>query len=678
MVMTLTAMASAPALAACPAAVDNLITVTGSLTNEPCIVVTGQSLTVDAGVVIQYEGPPVEVQRNQTPVNITNNGTIETTGDSGAIYSDGTTTNITNNGTISGGGYGVFLDTRSGTTNFTNSGIISGGTAFLVRGTGSLLNMSINGNNTAKFIGAVDAPATPVTVNTGATYTMDNGQQFTVSNFTNAGTLKIGADSTATVTGNFTNTGTFSPTVSNTAFGKLNVSGTATLGGVLAVDASTMTAERTLGNSLSGVITAGALTGTFSSVSDNSTLFDFTPSYTGTGLDLTIAATAPSTSACPAASGNLITVGASTEVGACSPGQNDSLIVQADGKISGGTEGVVVGAGAASRNITNSGSISGTAASISLGQESALFALTNEAGGSITGGAYGVKLVGDSYLGNGPGRQYATRIEDFKNSGTISGTDTGIRFEKAYAQVSNLIGSTISGGTYGINLVNDSMATINNAGTISGGATGASIGISGAQTLINQIYNTGTINGALSGIESTGGEISNLSNDIENGSAATISGSNYGIYLANTKIINPITNSGTISGGDVGIRASGTTNINSITNSGVITGGESSVFVTAGATLNTINISGNNTAEFNGKVDAPNTDVSVSNGGTYTMKDGQHFAVKSFKNFSTLKIGAGSTATVTGDFANYGTFSPAVSDTAGVSEFLCARRLNVN
>jgi autotransporter family porin len=703
-VMTLAALGSASALAqACPTANGSgLITVNSPVngsdpfinTSYGCSVGVGQSLTVATGGSINGMAEGVKLPVNGTVGVITNNGNIyggiygidanrvaaTSIINNGTISADrtginipigSTITSINNSGTIAGNStsysLGIYVSNNSTVDSITNSGTISGKTnSVLVASggtTGTVNNIFITGDNTAKFSGEVDAPNTPVTVNTGATYTMDNNQLFKVSNFTNAGTLKIGAASTATVTGNFTNTGTFSSTVSDTAFGKLNVSGTATLGGVLAVDASTMTAGRTLGNSLSGVITAGTVTGTFASFSDNSTLFDFTPSYTATSVNLTIAAAGPSTPACSAASSGVITVGASSEVGACSL-QNVHLIVEAGGKISGGTEGILVGAGSASRTITNSGSISGTAASISLGRESALSTLTNEIGGSISGGTYGVNLAGDSYSGSGRGRQYTTQINDFQNRGAISGTDTGIRFEKAYASVYNLSGGTISGGNYGINLVNDAKAVINNAGTISGGATGASIGISGAQTYINQIYNTGTINGALSGIESTGGEIDNLFNVIENGSAGILSGSSFGINLVDTKISRGLKNSGTISGGDVGIRASGTTNIDAITNSGVITGASNSVFVANGATLTRLTIEGNNTAEFNGKVDAPNTDVSVSNGGIYTMKDGQDFTVKSFKNNGTLKIGAGSTATVTGNFTNTGTFSPTVSDTA--------------
>ena len=209
---------------------------------------------------------------------------------------------ITNSGTISGANAGIaILSLSTVTGNIVNSGTISGGVndSIYVNSYSTVGIIQIQGNNSAKFIGLVDAPNTPVTVASGATYTMDNGQQFTVSNFTNAGTLKIGATTTTgsigTITGNFTNTGTFSPVVADmTHYGKLVVSGTANLGGTLMADAaSVVQGALTEGGTLAGVITAGTLSGTFNAASsyDNSNFYDLTPVYTGTDFSLTIAAT---------------------------------------------------------------------------------------------------------------------------------------------------------------------------------------------------------------------------------------------------------------------------------------------------------------------------------------------------------------------------------------------------
>ncbi len=274
----------------------------------------------------------IRLSSTSTIGSLTNSGTISGGGYTGIrLSSTSTIGSLTNSGTISGGLHGIYLSSNStisgGIVNnsggiirgggmsgygirvdgsstisggITNSGLIEGvdGYAIYVHINSTLDSITIVGNNTAKFIGAVYAPNTPVTVASGATYTMDNGQLFTLNGtstgFTNAGTLKVGAGDTGTITGSFTNTGTFSPTVTNTAVGKLTVSGTATLGGTLAVDASALTAGHSWGSRVSGIITAGSVSGTFASYSDNSVLFNFTPVYSATSVDLTLAAAAAS------------------------------------------------------------------------------------------------------------------------------------------------------------------------------------------------------------------------------------------------------------------------------------------------------------------------------------------------------------------------------------------------
>jgi outer membrane autotransporter protein len=232
---------------------------------------------------------------------LTNSGTISG-GWAGILISGSTLTGgLINSGTISGGNTGIYLGNSSTLTGgLINSGTISGGTyAIYVDASSNLDAITITGNDTAVFgdggggAGVVYAPNTPVTVASGATYTMLNGQHFQVQSFTNAGTLKIGAGSTGTITGNFTNTGTFSPTVSSmSSYGKLSVTGTANLGGTVHVD---VTNGATLTNgTLAGVIQASTITGTFAGITDNSTLFDFTGVYSGTGFGLVITAASSS------------------------------------------------------------------------------------------------------------------------------------------------------------------------------------------------------------------------------------------------------------------------------------------------------------------------------------------------------------------------------------------------
>ena len=256
-------------------------TVGGGITNSGTIV-------ANAG----YEGVYI---RSSSSVSgaVTNTNLIR--GHDGLFVENSTLSGgINNTGTIIGSSAtGVAFSHSTVTGGITNSGTIQGArNAIDVDGLSSVSGITIAGNNTAVFIGAVVAPNTPVQVASGATYTMNNGQQFTVSGFTNAGTLKIGAGNTGTITGNFTNTGTFSPQVSSaTSYGKLNVTGTANLGGTALIDAAQAVAS-TAGNTLVGLIHAGSLSGTFASVTSSNQLFAFTPVYdtVNGNFDLTVAA----------------------------------------------------------------------------------------------------------------------------------------------------------------------------------------------------------------------------------------------------------------------------------------------------------------------------------------------------------------------------------------------------
>jgi autotransporter family porin len=205
---------------------------------------------------------------------------------------------ITNNGWISGvTNAGIRVKGDSNVSGgITNSGTISGsGYSVYVTNEPALDAIVVTGNNTAKFIGDVFARQALMSVANGATYTPNDGNKFTVSGFNNAGILKMRAGEIATITGattgEFTNTGTFTPIVASmSSRGQLSVSGNATLGGTMAVDAASATGLAV--GTIAGVITATAVTGTFATVTDNSTLFDFTAAYTSTTVDLVLAAAA--------------------------------------------------------------------------------------------------------------------------------------------------------------------------------------------------------------------------------------------------------------------------------------------------------------------------------------------------------------------------------------------------
>jgi outer membrane autotransporter protein len=253
---------------------------------------------------------------------ISNSGSISG-GSNGILLSSSTVTgDISNSGSISGGTAGISLSSSTVTGSITNSGTISGGTnAIRVSADSTLANLDIGGNNTASFVGAVSAANTAMSILSGATYTLNTADDFTVASFTNNGTarfaagvassfdlsnvtgntftnngvLEVGAGGTGTITGDYTQTasGIFQTTASSgTSFGKLAVSGTATLAAgtgikVNAASGNTLAA----GNTLASVISAGTLSASTFTVSDNSFLFDFTAAINGNAVDLlTVAA----------------------------------------------------------------------------------------------------------------------------------------------------------------------------------------------------------------------------------------------------------------------------------------------------------------------------------------------------------------------------------------------------
>ena len=168
-------------------------------------------------------------------------------------------------------GFTVYTKDDAGTWTLTGSGtsnwIANGGALVLADSmslTGTLgvqSGATVNANN-ATLSGAVNnagtfAVAAGKTVNTGA-YTNSS-----------SGTLRIGV-------------------ASMNSYGKLVVNGTATLGGTLYVDAAN--AAGISAGTLSQIISAASVVGTFSATTSNSLLFTYTPTYSGTQVGLTVAA----------------------------------------------------------------------------------------------------------------------------------------------------------------------------------------------------------------------------------------------------------------------------------------------------------------------------------------------------------------------------------------------------
>lgn len=220
---------------------------------------------------------------------IRNSGVISGGASGIAVGYSSITEGIENSGVITGGSRGIHVISSSSILGgITNSGLISGGVnSIYVEDSAALDRIIIAGNNTASFSGAVYAPNTTVTIANGATYTLN--ANFNVSNFSNAGTLIAPTALVAapTITGSLTlqNSGTFVPTITAiNNHAQVVVTGDVNISGALAINSPMMP----LGSTLTGLITGNTVTGSFTSSSDISYLYNYVPVYTGTALNLVV------------------------------------------------------------------------------------------------------------------------------------------------------------------------------------------------------------------------------------------------------------------------------------------------------------------------------------------------------------------------------------------------------
>lgn len=260
---------------------------------------------------------------NEISGSINNSGSIN--GGSNGIYLNSASTidsGLNNSGTISGGSNGIYLD-GTGTINggISNSGTISGGHyAIYADASATLDQITLSGANTARLVGDVYAPNTPLNISSGASFTASNafdvksvtveqnatfylgampkadagnvtsGAGITVSDgVSNAGTMSLLSSGAAAITGSYTQTasGVLQINLSGSHYGQLQVDGTATLPSNARIDVNVANGGFSHASPLPGVLSASTLTsdGSFS-VSDNSALFDFSASKNGNAVDL--------------------------------------------------------------------------------------------------------------------------------------------------------------------------------------------------------------------------------------------------------------------------------------------------------------------------------------------------------------------------------------------------------
>lgn len=286
----------------------------GGLDNSGTIIGTQAGFSADQSITL---GNLV----NQASGSITGNTamTLSSSSVSGDIHNSGTIAGIANGVKLSStsvhsivndagatirasSGTGILVTNSSTITSIVNSGTISGSTYAIDASNnfeGGLGTIAIDGNNTARFIGAVNAPNTDVVLRQNATYTLRGGESFTAQSFQNNGVLGVAsnAGTTATIHGNYTQSDSGALKIgvaSDTSYGKLVVGGAATLPDNAKIIVDVTPADTRFNTSrLAGVLSAQTLTsnGTFA-VSDNSLLFDFGATKNGNAIDLTMAAAA--------------------------------------------------------------------------------------------------------------------------------------------------------------------------------------------------------------------------------------------------------------------------------------------------------------------------------------------------------------------------------------------------
>jgi hypothetical protein len=217
--------------------------------------------------------------------------------------------------------------------------------------------------------------------------------------------------------------------------------------------------------------------------------------------------------------GSIIASGVSTISGAAIAAGVDTdyglvLTNAASGFISSKIDGVYDGAGLVM--VSNAGTIEGSSFGLNLSEDGTYnnsATIANSAGGLISGGSIGINAGGTfSVLYN------TTTI---RNSGTVQGGATGIKFSHG-GYVGNLAaGATIAGGAYGViiygggNVTNQGTITgvldggvvmrgpavVSNAGVISGGQYGVKLVAGG------DVFDSGTISGQTDAIDSYYGAV---------------------------------------------------------------------------------------------------------------------------------------------------------------------------
>ncbi|BEI35272.1 hypothetical protein PHIN6_07900 [Polynucleobacter sp. HIN6] len=473
---------------------------------------------------------------------ITNSGLIQGTSQSGILFSYSSLLGgIINEagGTIAGNSHGISLLGATVSEGITNSGLIQGGSNGIdING-----SSAINGNIQNSLSGTI----------TGNSYGISLVASTINGSIINAGRIEgliesgIGLSSSSSIVGAITNLS--SGTIGGGSTG-ISVRGSAITSGIS--NSGLIQGSNGILLEFSGRIDGGIVNDGLIQGSTNGIVLDGNSLVTG-GIQNSVGGTINGGFTAGIYVYNSMIDGGIVNAGQIQ-GRNYGIRIESGGRIDGG--------------IVNAGLIQGISITgISLQSNATLNGgIYNQAGGTITGGLYGIAITNGSQINNG-----------ITNAGLIEASISGTNgvysnYSTINGGIQNLSTGTIAGAGYGIYLsfseINGGItnagliAAINNSGffsyytTITGGIdnqSGGTIiggyhGIFGTgSTIIDGITNAGLVQGGV-GAAGIALVTSALTGGIHNQAGGTISGGQYGIFVdANSTLTGGITNAGLIS-----------------------------------------------------------------------------------------------------------------------------------
>ena len=525
----------------------------------------GSSVTVTLSGTIQGSGDPgvISAPSGNETTSVLNDGKILASGylglgDGYAVWSNGAPIgSITNNGRIDGEARGVSIDNDgvSGVTTLTNNagGVINGGLQMALYN-GNVLGTLTNSGTIQGADGIYSLVSTGTIDNQaggwiqgGKAIWIDGG---TAGTITNAGTvyggrgLSVSAGAgvaTVTNSGSFLGLGDFAVFASGT-LGTLTNSGTFSGTGGIASLSGVDSLTNQAGGKIEGTSTEGVYVSGTAGTITNAAGATITGATRGVTVDLNTSV---------ASITNAGTITGATDFALFGFGTLGTLTNS--GTFS-GTGGIAALQGFTSVANQAGGTIEGTAAEAVYVSGSA-GTLTNAAGATITGaGGATVHVdsagtltqlsnagqIANSAASGGWGVLNEHVLSSLTNSGTISSSSVNGGGVASFTQMdsfTNQAGGLVEGTNgSGVFVLQGTMSTLTNAGTISGASAGVITDLYSTST-IGTLDNSGLITSGNAGVDN-GGQIATLTN------SGRIEGATVGIWNRNS--LESLVNTGTV------------------------------------------------------------------------------------------------------------------------------------